>query len=632
MRHPKMISREKFWFYLALVTAATVFYVMTVANHYFFRTAAFDYGLYNFAFWDNSHFHISPCPVYRVVLGDQPSLMQDHLSFALFFLTPLYWLLNWITGSYTLFLIQTTFILWSGWAVYRLILLKTNDAWMALASFVYYFLLSARYCAFESDFNMAVFCACFVPLFLYYFESRRFTAAVAFFIFALFSREDMSLWFLFIFIVLMIWNWKEKKVLRICLWLMLACVVYFIILFKVFIPFFETPSHPYALFQYRALGANPLEALKFIFQHPWNTFKMLFQNHLPDQNLDHIKYEFYLVYLVSGGFVLFFRPQYFIWFIPLIAQKMLNDEYVRWSILWSYAVMVATVLPISVFLILSKIRSRPFKYSAAILVCVLALGVTDFKMNRRNRIQAMDWNPNVKENMFDTHFFKANFDAGRVHKDLRLIPDNARVSASASLVAHLAQRKKIYHFPDVGDAEYIAAFTFPDYYLMPTGQYNAEVYSYFFSPDWNLIANDAPFFLFKKEPNCQKRFMPRDSIVCDVEMLSPDRRNIITSDGQRLIPLDNRDTSRPYRGKYSVKADSKLPYALMLDDKKVRAGDLLRISVWRHTDNANSGALIVEYNKDPDQTLRCAYGINKDSLGWDQLQVYVTVPEKHEDF
>ena len=140
--------------------------------------------------------------------------------------------------------------------------------------------------------------------------------------------------------------------------LIILSILYFIVLFSLIIPLLEEPGKHYSLFNYSALGENPWEALKFIFNHPIKTFDMLFINQLNDSRFDGVKTEFYLTYLISGGFILIYRPQYLIWFIPIIAQKMLNDAPARWSINAYYAVPVATMLPISVFLIISKIKIR----------------------------------------------------------------------------------------------------------------------------------------------------------------------------------------------------------------------------------------------------------------------------------
>src|SRR5690606_25939056 len=125
---------------------------------------------------------------------------------------------------------------------------------------------------------------------------------------------------------------KDKKAVLFSVAGIIISLLYFILLFKVFIPSIETDEKQFTLFNYSALGATPGEAFLFALKNPVETIKLFFINHLNDPAFDRVKAEFYIVYLISGGIVLLLRPQYFIWFIPIVAQKMLNDSYIRWGI------------------------------------------------------------------------------------------------------------------------------------------------------------------------------------------------------------------------------------------------------------------------------------------------------------
>jgi len=482
---------------LIMAVFGCVFYTTFIANHYYFRTYAFDYAVYNFTFWDFAHFHSSIIPCYHVFMNTGMTFLQNHFTFIFIYLIPVYWMLNWLTGSYTLMIIQVTLILWSAWNLYKLIRLKTNDDWLAVISVLYYFLLQGHYSSFTADCNICTMAFCLVTPFLFYFESKKYVASSILLVLLFFAREDISLYFIFIFSTLIAWHWKEKKIVRYCIAGMLSSIICFILTFKVFIPMCETSDAHYVLFQYSALGKNPLEAFLYIINHPINTFKLLYTNPLPDHTIDGVKMEFYMVYFISGGFLLLLRPQYFIWFIPLIAQKMFNDSPIRWSILWYYGDPVTTMLPISVFLITSVFKIKWIRYSIAALVCALALYITWYKADIHNR--ALVWGDTVKENIFDPKFFHPDYNAAKIHADLKLIPPDAKICASESILPHLSQRKYPYEFPDVEDAEYIAVFTFKNNYMMSDSAYSKTVNKYINNPSWKIIANDPPFLLMKKD-------------------------------------------------------------------------------------------------------------------------------------
>src|SRR6218665_3281533 len=125
-----------------------------LANHYYLRTYAFDYTAYNFAFYDYAHFRISPCPIYLFPYA--VTFLQDHFSITLMLFAPLYWLLGWLTGTYTLLIIQWAIVLMGARFTYKLILLKTDDNHLSLMGALYYFLLLGRYTFAAGDCNLAV--------------------------------------------------------------------------------------------------------------------------------------------------------------------------------------------------------------------------------------------------------------------------------------------------------------------------------------------------------------------------------------------------------------------------------------------------------------------------------------------
>ena len=495
--------------YLILLLFGALIFFMGFMNHYFLRSHVDDYGNYNFAFWDYSHFRISSLPTHS------GNFLQDHFSFLLMYFIPVYWLLNWLTGTYTLIIIQNALILIAAWYTFKLIKLKTENFWLGVGVLVYYFVLLGRYSTFACDVNLAVMSACFIPVFLYYFERKKYLASLIILILSLLSRENIPIWFVFIFIVLIIQHRKDKRAVVFSLSGVALSILYFILLFKVLIPMVETEEKQFMLFEYSALGANPFEALSFVLQNPVQTVKLFFINHLNNPAYDGIKTEFYLVYLISGGIVLLLRPQYLIWFLPVVAQKVLNDSIYRWGILTYYSIEVVTLLPLSVFLTLASLNSRKLQIGLAIAVCAATLSVTIYKMNRNNRVDPDPFRPE-KENFLYKGFYQSHYHLKETHKLLKSIPPKAKASASEDLFSHLAQRQHIYFFPTVNDAGYICFSVFDNKYTLPHMENERVRNKYLNDPDWEIIGEEFPVFLLKKKeapgifspPPCKEKWNP----------------------------------------------------------------------------------------------------------------------------
>ena len=616
----KSISTQKLILYLIFIVFGLVFFTIVIANHYFFRTYTWDYGNYNFALWDYSHFHLSKCPT---LYGADINFLQDHFSFTLMYFVPIYWLLNWLTGTYTLLIIQTSLILFSGWAVYHLVKNKTNDAWLGLAALLQYFTLQGRFSSFTGDVNIGILSACMVPLFLYAFESKKFFTSTLILILALFSRENMPLWFIFIFFILLIWHRKEHKTVYLILIYILISLIYFVLLFKLFIPLLEKPDRHYNLFTFSALGENPADAFLFIIKHLIESFKMLFYNHLPDANYDGIKAEFYWVYLISGGFIIFFRPQYFLWFIPILAFKMYNDIPVRWSIETYYSIEIVTILPITIFIILSKFKTKKIKYSLALLICILTIFITFFKFNPKNRKLDCDYRKEFvfTKNLF--HTFNPNLNAKKIHAYLKLISENAKVSASNTFLPHLAQRQFIYLFPQVDDAEYIVALISKDFYLLTDEQYSNEINKYIFNPDWNILVKEPPFIILKKEPN---KFQNAKKFICDAETISQGNKYFIASNNFLLEFLHNQSNEKVHSGKYSLKLTKDNMYGMNFKLNNVKKGDNFRISVWRFATDS-SGVIVATAKSSNEFYISGNNIIKSEKNGWQLIELKFSIPK-----
>jgi hypothetical protein len=89
-------------------------------------------------------------------------------------------------------------------------------------------------------------------------------------------------------------------------------------------------------------------------------------------------------------------------------------------------------------------------------------------------------------------------DVKELNKTLRLIPDDAKVSAQSLLASHLAFRQYIYLFPHVADADYIALLNVGNYYPIEDDDYFARINQLKTSGQWDLIYDKNFTLIFKR--------------------------------------------------------------------------------------------------------------------------------------
>lgn len=479
---------------VVMILFAALNLMIVLVNHYFLRTYTWDYGTYNFAFYDFAHLGNHPDPIFLVFVPYDISFMQDHLSLTLMLLSPFYWLFKGVLHSYTLLFLQWLFIIWGSWATYKLVEFKTKNWKLALLSVVYYYVLYGRYSSYQNDVNLAIIGACMLPVFFYYFETKNLWGSIFSFIFLCLNREDMPLCLFFIGIFFMIVHRRDKELFKLAGFFTIFSVLYFTFAFWYIIPSLESEFKKFNLFDYGALGSNPLQALIFILSHPLKAISYLFVNHTDDPGVDRVKLSFYIVYGLSGGILLLLRPLYIICLIPIIAKKMFNDSPHRWGYEMYYSIEVVSLLPIFVFSIFSEFRRNRSKFLTAIAVCCASASITYYSLN--NAVNS--GLGNIKINFLNRNFYNSDLDVKEIHNLMSLIPEKARVCATGDLVPQLAQRARIYHFPYIGDAEYVCLNQRANHYPVALERFKKEQDELLRHPDWKLVAASGPVLLLKK--------------------------------------------------------------------------------------------------------------------------------------
>ncbi len=491
----KILPAKSPWLQLLFWALALFHLFIPLYNHFLFRTYSYDYAVYNFAFYDFAHFRVSAVPLYHAPYPI--TFLQDHFSLLLPLLSPLYWVLSPVAGTYSLLVIQWAFIVAGAVFTFRLVKQKAVNDLLPACSLIFYFLLYGRFSAYRSDVNLAIMGSALIPVFLYYFQARRKLPYVIVTVILFITREDFSFWLIFIGLFLAIEYRRNKQLRQRALLLSLLSTAFFVLSMAVLIPFFlENENKKFSLFEYKhALGEDPASAIRYLVHDPVRVFQLLFINHLPDNFYNNIKAEFYLFYFFCGGFLLFTRPHFLIPFIPLLAKKMLNDNPVRWGMHSYYAVEVVSILPILLFIILAGFNGRRSAILAPLL-CVMALLLTIIRMEWQpvNAILSED----NKYRIFNSAFYRPEYNTAALRELIRKIPDDTDVSASNRLTPHLAYRPSIKLFPGKSDVGYVLLTKRGDTFPLSQEAYDAEVDAMRNSPAiWAVRYENEKFICFR---------------------------------------------------------------------------------------------------------------------------------------
>ncbi len=443
MKSLTLNQRQKNITLAAVFTAAGVVYALiSLVNHYLFKTYALDLGLYTHFMYEYAHFRRAD--LFMLDMAPQ-SALSAHFDLYLIILSPLMYLF----GSYTLLIVQIAAVLFGGYGIYKLIALYTDDDTMPLLATIAFFFSFGVLHPLAYDYHSNVVSTMMMPWMLYYLKKGRYGWASLFAVLLVIGKENLSLWLLFIALGL-IWDYrKERK----AIWYLLGCalfaVAYFVVVNMVIMPRLGARG----IMRYNYLGDNYLEIAKNLIVHPGETLRILFTNTSTLHRFDGVKAEFYFCALASGMLLTLLKPNYLVMLIPLIAQKMLASDGMFWGVSVQYSVEFMPILIISSFLVIIKIKQQLWRLivGGGLLISIILTTFFTIGVPRSYVI------PEQTCIYQGRHYRQNNFDAAYARELINQIPDDAYVCAATMFVPHLALRHHIEDFESNKDtgAEYV---------------------------------------------------------------------------------------------------------------------------------------------------------------------------------
>ena len=430
MKELTLSKRQKSITLASVFTVAGVVYcLISLVNHYLFKTYGLDLGLYTHAMYDFLHFRIDDCSMFKETTH---SILGAHFDLYLLILSPLICLL----GSYTLLIVQIAAVLMGGWGIYKLIGLYTDDNLMPILASAIFFLSFGIIHAMSYDYHSNVLTAMMLPWLLYFIKKRKMGLAALMVGLFVIGKENLSLWLFFIAIGLM-WDYrKDKKVLWHLLAYALFGLAYFLIINMVVMPKIGGQG----ISRYSHLGSNYAEIALQLITHPGETLRILFTNTNAHPNINPRKAEFYFCALASGMLLTLLKPNYLFMLIPLIVQKMFSIDPMLWGVSVHYNVEFVPVLVISSFLVILRLKKQFPKLILASGLLLSTLLTTFYTIGVPNSMVFLDQICVYQ----GRHYQQRKFDAKFARELIRQIPDDASVSAAAMFVPHLALRDNIY--------------------------------------------------------------------------------------------------------------------------------------------------------------------------------------------
>ena len=455
----------------------TLYSLISLVNHYLFKTYALDLGLYTNAAFKYAHFILADS---SMIKGCHEPILGGHFDLYLVIFSPL----TYLFGTYTLLIVQIIALITGGIGIFRYFQIIGNKKSIPYYALIYFYIFFGIYGALSFDYHSVVVASCVVPWLFISIYRNKMVVSVLLLVFMLVSQENFALFVFFITLGLIIEYRKNQKKSFHLILLSLISLAYFLIVILCIIPYFSSQSE-YGGFLYSSFGNNIYDASKAILMNPVESFKAFFTNHNNSIYGDFVKAETHIILLVSGLLFLFKKPQYLLMLVPIYFQKFFHDNYLMWGIDGQYNIEFAPIMAIGIFKVISEFKIEKLKVVISFIVLILALIST---------IRTMDntilFTEKSKIRLYQKNHYCRDYDVRSVHNNLLKIPKSAKVSAQSPFVPHLSLREDIYQFPIIKNAEYIVYSRKESFYPLSKEEFISKINKLEKSKNWKIIHNN----------------------------------------------------------------------------------------------------------------------------------------------
>lgn len=321
-------------------------------------------------------------------------------------------------------------------------------------------------------------------LFYFYKKNKNLPYLIILFL-CLMVREEVSLVLVFFGAYLF---YKKKIILGI--FTTLISVIYFYLIFFVVMPSF-TEFEQISIGRFESYGSSFAEFIKYIFYNPISILMKIFQI----EKIGNL-----IIYLVPLFFTPILSPFILLTsfpnlFIILIADSPSYSSYMLYYLSPFIAIIFYASLKSISFLDKKKFLKKSFLINGILVASIsstIFFGATPLSISY--------WNKNYKlGNFYTTDFHKSAYveeeNDKSVKKLIKLIPDNAKISAEQHILPLLYNKQRLYIFPYVDEETNFILIDknsktktgFKESYL--DFRYHPEKYyqNFFLNPDWKIV-------------------------------------------------------------------------------------------------------------------------------------------------
>ncbi|HUV47007.1 MAG TPA: DUF2079 domain-containing protein [Candidatus Bathyarchaeia archaeon] len=375
---------------ILLVFYASFLFYLTLTRYYNFSSEVIDLSYFHSTIRQLAEFKIP-----RVWDTPRRFVWGDHFHPILLIFVPLYWFYQ---SAGLLFSLQVLIVLFGIWPLYLITKHKFKSDFLSLAFCFSYLLFGGLQMGYSYGWHEIMLFPTFFFWTWFFYETKKLKRYWFFLILTLMIKEEVA----FITFFLGLYLFLVKKARKIGFGTMVLGVFWYILCFKIVIPYFNL-DHKFTYWGYYRFTLNPLKLL---------------QNMITPVN----KIDTFFHTFGSFGFLPFLSPVTILLVIPSLMQKLLCSDIARFNG-FHYSSAITGVTLVACVEALAKLKKRPVFWASFILFVSL---FTNFYYGYRP-LSFFHFRLS-KVRLTDHHSL--------LYQVIKLIPNSASVTAQYQLAPH----------------------------------------------------------------------------------------------------------------------------------------------------------------------------------------------------
>jgi len=410
----------------ALVVAAAAAYaawfsLLSVLRHDAFETGRFDLGNMVQVVWSTAHGHFLRMTNTQ---GEQVSRLAAHVDPILALFAPLWWI--W-PSPHMLLVVQAVAVAAGAFPVFALARKHLASERAALGFALVYLVLPATQWLTLNEFHPVALACPFLLYAFRYLDDDRLVPFAVFAVLAAATKEEVAL----VVAGFGVWYALARRRRAAGTAIVAAGALWFALAVGVVVPHFNHGGTSSFYSRYREVGGSPGGVLRTAVTHPLRILDKAFDGR-------SLRYLADLAIPLAGLFLA--APLALVAALPELALNLLSSVKTQTSIRFHYTAGLIPPLVVASVLGAARLSGRSRRRAVAIVALVLAVALVE-----NARLGAL----------FKAPASVSPHDRIAAHA-LRLVPEDAVVSATNTLGAHLSARRRILSFPRLRDATWLA--------------------------------------------------------------------------------------------------------------------------------------------------------------------------------